>query len=417
VDLRPELFVGPEWLSFFLEHLNQYANIAWFSYPREGMPSSYQIHSARFAYGWFKQDPERARSGLKAWKEAVKDPGWWAQVVMNYASAGVPAPTSTGPPNLTVMQGGGGGAATATSTATTTLTTASRAPVAVGGGGTALAVKAPAPVIAQAPVVVPRTGPVGLPTNPNPMPITPVSPPSPVGSAIVTSVLQGVSSQAVVNANPGARPQPNPEPEKQRTCTYATGLTPADPIPMRWFKPRHDSFYQPTLAINGGTLRRDNPNASGPDGTRVGVQNRFWPRLGKVMQLWPGFRTGAERQFRQLLADWGYAWGPTEQCDHVQDPQWCGPDEVYGGNFWPLETSTNQSAGPTQNNYQLVTFCPSPSAQPAVNWRIQDMKRAGYYGRYFTIQEILLVSNRAPGLTAAWYPPAGRPTCHDGADR
>jgi hypothetical protein len=186
---------------------------------------------------------------------------------------------------------------------------------------------------------------------------------------------------------------------------------------MRWFKPRHDSFYQPTLALNGGTLERDDANTALPDGTRVGVQERFWPRLGKVMQLWPGFRTGAEGQFRRLLARWGYQWGPTEQCDHVQDPQWCGPDEVYGGNFWPLETSTNQSAGPTQNNNQLVTFCPSPTGLPAVDWRVQDMKNAGYYGRYFTIQEVLLVSNRAPGLTRVWYPAAGRPTCHDGRDQ
>lgn len=378
------------------------------------MPAAYQIHSARFVYGILKGDPERARSGLKAWEAAAKDPGWWLQVVMNYASAGVPAPTRTGPPTLTVVRGGGGGAAT--STAATTTTTASQTPVSVGGGGTALAVRtSPAPVVAQAPVVAPRPGLVGLPTNPNPMPIAPVSPPSPVASAIVTSVLQGLSAQTGVSANPAARPQRNPQPEEQRRCPYATGLTPADPIPMRWFKPRHDSFYQPILALNGGTLDRDNPNARLPDGTRVGVQNRFWPRLGKVMQLWPGFRTGAEREFRRLLARWGYQWGSTEQCDHVQDPQWCGPDEVYGGNFWPLETSTNQSAGPTQNNNQLVTFCPSPTAQPAVNWRIRDMKNAGYYGRYFTIQEVLLVSNRAPGLTRVWYPPAGSPTCHDGS--
>jgi hypothetical protein len=212
-------------------------------------------------------------------------------------------------------------------------------------------------------------------------------------------------------------PAPRPEPDerrRKRKCLFATGLTAADPIPMRWFKPRHDSFYPKKIEIRGGIeLDRDDPHAKLPDGTRIGVQERFWPRLGKVVRLGFPVRSRSEGQFRKLLAFWGYRWSKTLQADHVQDLQWCGADDVSEGNLWPLETSTNLSAGGTQNNWQQVTFCPSELARPAVNWTILDMKRAGYYGRFFTIQEVRFVSDQAPGLTRILHPPQRTATCDD----
>jgi hypothetical protein len=214
---------------------------------------------------------------------------------------------------------------------------------------------------------------------------------------------------------PTPAPLPKPTDQKRRRgkCPYATGRTPDDPIPIRWFKPRENHFYPKWVQIYDGALDRDDPGATVPDGRPVGVQERFWPRLGKVVKLTPSIRLGGQRRFKERLESAGYDWPETEHCDHVQDLQWCGPDDVESGNFWPFEKSINLSAGPTQNNLQYVTFCPSPNGRPAVNWIMQDLKRAGFYGRYFTIQEVRSVSDQQPGLTALRFPPAGQATCEE----
>ena len=207
---------------------------------------------------------------------------------------------------------------------------------------------------------------------------------------------------------PVPRLEPRPDEEdkkKERKCGYATGLTPLDPIPLRWFKPRHDSFYPPHLTLQHGyTLDRDDPGETLPDRTPIGVHEQYWPRLGKLVRLFPTARTNGQVWFRRVLADEGFRWTRTLQADHVQDPQWGGPDDREGGNYWPLETSTNLSAGSTQNVHQKVTFCPSIDAIPVVDWPIGAVKQAGYI-RFFTIQEVNLVSDNEPGLTTVRYPP------------
>jgi hypothetical protein len=110
-EMRPEYVVGPAWINFFAENLDMYAGVAAFSYPLQpgAMPARYQALSARFVMGVMKGDPERASSGLEAWVAAAKDPGFWLQVIMAYASAARPAtptPRPTGPPIRGVIQGG-----------------------------------------------------------------------------------------------------------------------------------------------------------------------------------------------------------------------------------------------------------------------------------------------------------------------
>jgi hypothetical protein len=191
------------------------------------------------------------------------------------------------------------------------------------------------------------------------------------------------------------RPREDERRRRRRRCRYPTGLWEYDPIEIIWFKYKHDYFYPPQLVIQDGILNRDDPNARLPDGTKVGVRSELWPECNKIYQYIPSRRGSAARDYRQVLARWGYDWGGgTEQPDHIKDLAWNGPDAF--GNLWPYEQSTNQSTGSSQNLQQRISFCPTPNGSPIVNERI--VSNRGYlYGRYFIIKRFKLHSG-APDL-------------------
>jgi hypothetical protein len=156
---------------------------------------------------------------------------------------------------------------------------------------------------------------------------------------------------------------------------------------MTWFKPVNDFFYPREIALRDGTkLDRDDPKTKLPDGTPVGVNPKYWPRIGKVMSLIPQARTGKQQEYKDDLAEWGYVWGRTMHPDHVQDLDWEGPDAY--GNLWPYEASTNLSAGSSQNLQQQVSFCLTEDGPRYEARRIRTVKRL-LYGRYFVITRFL----------------------------
>jgi Domain of unknown function (DUF4157) len=183
-------------------------------------------------------------------------------------------------------------------------------------------------------------------------------------------------------------PLPRPDPRQRQKCVGPTGLSTQDPIPITWFKPRDDYLYPAKIAVerngNRGVIERDDPRTKLPDGTPVGVREEFWPRLNKLVQLLPQKRTGKQREFKLLLIEWGFDWG-TMQPDHVLDIDWSGPDAF--GNLWPLETSTNLSAGASQNVNQEVSFCLTPDGPRYDGRRISSVKRM-LSGRYFVITRV-----------------------------
>jgi hypothetical protein len=197
---------------------------------------------------------------------------------------------------------------------------------------------------------------------------------------------------------PQPRPTPAPVPKaeedrRRQRCAYPTGLTADDPIPITWFKPRHDSFYPRYLHLNGGVVDRDDPQAQLPDGTRVGVQARHWPRCNKPLRLIPMGRGRRAVEYRHMLASFGFDWR-TMQPDHVQDLYWEGPDNF--DNLWPYESSTNQSTGSTQNLHQYIDFCLTKDG-PAFRHQRIAWNRAWLGGRYFIIKRFRLHAD-APDL-------------------
>lgn len=185
---------------------------------------------------------------------------------------------------------------------------------------------------------------------------------------------------------PGPRPGPKPgnDPPPVPMCPFPTGLTPADPIPMTWFKPEVDDYYPPEITVAGRIYHHDQPDSL-PFGEPIGVPRPYWPRPGKIFQLVPEVRGPNADRFRAVLTRHGFDWTGL-QADHVQDLQWEGPDAFE--NIWPMSSSANLSAGPRQNNFQRVSYCETPAGPPRINVTLQQMKAAGQFGRWFTIASV-----------------------------
>jgi hypothetical protein len=157
---------------------------------------------------------------------------------------------------------------------------------------------------------------------------------------------------------------------------------------MTWYKVREDDYYPKRLNIQGQVYGRDDPSnpCKLPHGEPLGVPNRYWPRLNKILQLVPGERGSKAADFRAVLSRYGFDWSGL-QADHVQDLDWGGPDAFE--NLWPLSDAANLSAGPRQNSNQKITYCETPEGPRVVNQPLSDFKLSpGHYGRYFRIARV-----------------------------
>ena len=182
--------------------------------------------------------------------------------------------------------------------------------------------------------------------------------------------------------DPNRRPRPTEDPPPVPLACTPTGLTPLDPIPMVWYKPVVDDWYPPVITLGGHGYDRDTPTTL-PRGEPIGVDARFWPRAGKKMQLLPTLGGDKRSQFRSVLQGYGFDWTGL-QADHVQDLEWSGDDDFP--NLWPMDQSANMSAG-ARNNQQTVGVCMSATG-PFVMRTIQELKRSGFYGRWFEIRNV-----------------------------
>jgi hypothetical protein len=178
----------------------------------------------------------------------------------------------------------------------------------------------------------------------------------------------------------------SPQEEQQQPCQGPTGLTPFDPIPITWFKVWQPDYYPTPIEIRGHYYDRDDPNQHLPLGEPIGVSPLFTPYVGKTMQLDPIERGPGADRYRAVLARHGFNWTGL-QADHVQDLQWSGMDDF--NNLWPMDASANLSAGPRQNDHQVVTFCETRRG-PLRTMSLRQMKAASalssqYFGRWFVI--------------------------------
>jgi len=266
----------------------------------------------------------------------------------------------------------------------------------------------PQPQVAPAPAVQP------VPKNPPP---APVPNPDPARTAISLSQSTGTATAPASTPAPAPVPVPVPapapakDPRSSNPCQGPTGLTPADPIPIHWFKPLHDkNLYPSPIAMDGQSYSIDDPTTL-PRGEPIGVAPVFRPVPGKIVQLLPETRSsGFDRdtgrfdsqtqRYRETLRSYGFDWGHRRylQADHVMDLQWAPAD--YEGNrdqfnnMWPLDAPANTSAGNTQNNLQVVTFCETRNG-PRRTISLREMKaeartnpRQRFFGRYFIISSI-----------------------------
>jgi len=142
--------------------------------------------------------------------------------------------------------------------------------------------------------------------------------------------------------------------------------------------------------MGGHYYDRDDPSQRMPLGEPIGVSPQYRPYIGKTMQLDPMDRGSGADNFRAVTQRYGLDWTGL-QADHVQDLQWSGDDDF--NNLWPLDASANMSAGPRQNDFQVVTFCETPQG-PLRTMTLREMKAAPppaqYYGRWFAISNITI---------------------------
>ncbi len=191
-------------------------------------------------------------------------------------------------------------------------------------------------------------------------------------------------TQTETQPEPEQRPRP-PRPPRPGPlpCPLPTGLTPIDPIPMVWYKVEQDDYYPPSILIQGTEYRRGEQTTL-PHGEPIGVPRTYWPQWGKTFQLLPETRGPNASRFRAVLAGYGFSWEGL-QADHVQDLQWEGPDVFE--NLWPMDARANMSAGPRQNDLQIVSFCETLVGPPR-SVPLRQMKAEGHFGRWFVIGRI-----------------------------
>jgi hypothetical protein len=114
-----EYVIGPDSLLEFLNRHADLARIGAMAYAW-GQPAPYQRQSALMMRSiMLGRFGDASRQLGRAWLEALKDPGWWIQVIVSTAGAVAGAPgagVEPAPPALTVIEGGGGTAVARTVT-------------------------------------------------------------------------------------------------------------------------------------------------------------------------------------------------------------------------------------------------------------------------------------------------------------
>ena len=187
---------------------------------------------------------------------------------------------------------------------------------------------------------------------------------------------------------PVPEPQPVPEPdpdEDEDECEpdeilapgAPTGLTPADPIGIIWYKPL--SLYENPIIIGGRTYRMTTTNQPLPPpfgNDKIGVSRSFLPAIGKPINMFKVPDRGGQGKFFRRLRRAGFSWrgsgGNRLSPDHVQDLFWNGTDEF--DNLWPLDSVYNEAVGRLQNQDQLIFFRPDPKRPCAVLLSIQEAR-------------------------------------------
>jgi len=172
-----------------------------------------------------------------------------------------------------------------------------------------------------------------------------------------------------------------------------TGLSCADAIHMRWFKP--NDIYPNPIKLDGIDYAMVGPKPAPPPDTaqNVGVSPPFMPSIGKCLQLDPQPRIGNQARYRSLLEKHGFSWSSPKplQPDHVQDVFWKGPDRF--DNLWPLDAFKNQSAGSRQNLHQEIRFAEHAGGSAKV-MSLKEFKKTqwepdpSHKRRFFKIDEI-----------------------------
>jgi hypothetical protein len=372
---RREWVIGPDSLKTFAEHEVQMLNIAWAAYPREGEPSAYVMHSARYVSGVMHGDPDRAHEGWDAWKSAFKDPGWWSEVIFNYLSAHVPepevapkpAPGSTptenfGPPRLVPTPKPDVAPPPIPKPSVSTLpnpkpSVSTSAPYVPRGGGAAAAPKLdPLPEIPALPEVAPPL-PAKPPLksiplqDPVPTPIGPAAPLSPRGNpppawivGTLNSILTGI------NVLPGVAPQPQQNPQ-QRARRPVTLVLPPQKAALASLYRGHLGRLQHRIGRNRHTDQQAQWDAD------------MDPRSGGDMTL-ENFCRGRSMEAHRPLPYTGNLsvrdvlrprWSPTRfwpdmQVDHRIEMQVApiGGEAAYdqNWNYELLDRSSNTSSGP-----------------------------------------------------------------------
>jgi hypothetical protein len=140
-----------------------------------------------------------------------------------------------------------------------------------------------------------------------------------------------------------------------------TGRTEDDPIDMTWYKPPRDEFYPRTIQLpnlHDREFTRDDPvtipvTPQVGEEITVGVEEEFWPFIGKTMRRTPEVRSRTGPRYRENLTYYGFTWSGLQQ-DHVQDLAFSGRDEYR--NIWPMDRNQNLSAGAYHSVAQRVTY-------------------------------------------------------------
>lgn len=135
--------------------------------------------------------------------------------------------------------------------------------------------------------------------------------------------------------------------ERDNTKGLKTGNSPAQAIPIHWYKnPSH--YPNPiSLRIDGDwaavNMISNTSVTHNGETHRIGIKNSNMVNVGtKLLRGSVHLRAGAQGRFRTLLRNLGYRYWANKDADHVTDIGFGGEDEF--DNLWPLNLGVNRRA-------------------------------------------------------------------------